>query len=86
MKDKGLGDVANSWLGSGENAGISANQVKDVIGGDKIRQAAQALGADEGSLLDGLKDLLPQMVDQSSPDGSLLDSLGGLGGIASKFL
>jgi uncharacterized protein YidB (DUF937 family) len=86
LQDKGLGNIAESWLGDGANTDISADQVRDVIGGDKIKQAAQALGADEGSLLDGLKDLLPQMIDKSSSGGSLLDSLGGLGGIAKKFL
>ena len=89
LKAKGLGSVAESWLGDGENQEISADQLKDVIGGDKISQAAAQLGTDEGSLLDGLKDALPQMVDKSSSGGSLLDSVGGLGGVANmakKFL
>lgn len=86
LNDKGLGDIANSWLGDGENADISADQVKDVIGDDKVKQAAEALGTDEGSLLNGLREVLPQMVDKSSSGGSLLDSLGGLGDIAKKFL
>lgn len=86
LKDKGLGDIADSWLGDGDNAGISADQVKDVIGGEKIQEAATQLGTDEGSLLDSLKVLIPQMVDKSSKGGSLLDSLGGLDGIAGKFL
>lgn len=89
LKEKGLGDVADSWLGDGDNAEISADQVKELIGGDKIAAAAQELGTDEGSLLDGLKDALPQMVDKSSSGGSLLDSVGGIGGLAGmakKFL
>ena len=89
MKAKGLGDVAESWLGDGENAEISADQLKDVLGGDKISAAAAELGTDEGSLLDGLKDAIPQMVDKSSSGGSLLDSVGGIGGLAGmakKFL
>lgn len=86
MKEKGLGDVAGSWLGDGENKAISADQLKDVLGSDKISAAAAQLGTDEGSLLDGLKDALPQMIDKSSSGGSLLDSVGGLGGLAKKFL
>jgi len=89
LEAKGLGDVAGSWLGDGENAEISADQLKDVLGQEKIAEAAAQLGTDEGSLLDGLKDALPQMVDKSSSGGSLLDSLGGLGGlgnIAKKIL
>ena len=89
MQAKGLGDVASSWLGDGENADISPDQLKDVLGQDKIAAAAQQLGTDEGSLLDGLKDAIPQMVDKSSSGGNLLDAVGGLGGVANmakKFL
>lgn len=89
FKDKGMGDVAESWLGDGENAPVSAEQLKEVLGGEKIAQAASQLGTDEGSLLSGLQDALPQMVDKASNGGSLLDSLGGVGGLASmakKFL
>lgn len=89
FKDKGMGDVAESWLGDGENAPVSAQQLKEVLGGEKIAQAASQLGTDEGSLLSGLQDALPQMVDKASSGGSLLDSLGGVGGLASmakKFL
>lgn len=82
FKDKGLGDVADSWLGDGENAEISPDQLKDVLGADKIAQAAAQLGTDEGSLLSGLKDALPQLIDQASSGGSLMSSLGGVAGVA----
>ena len=82
LKAKGLGDVADSWLGDGENAEISADQLKDVLGQEGIAKAAAELGTDEGRLLDGLKDAIPQMVDKSSSGGSLLDSVGGIGGLA----
>ena len=89
LQSKGLGDVAGSWLGDGENAEISADQLKDVLGQEKIAEAASQLGTDEGSLLDSLKEALPQIVDKSSSGGSLMDSIGGLGalgGIAKKIL
>lgn len=88
LKAKGLGGVADSWLGDGENEEISADQLKDVLGGEKVAEAAAKLGTDEGSLLDGLKDALPQLIDKSSSGGNLLDSvggIGGLGGIAKKL-
>jgi len=89
LKDKGMGDIADSWTGDGENAPISIDQLKDVLGAEKVSAAAAELGTDEGSLLDGLKDAIPQMVDKSSSGGSLLDKVGGLGavaGMAKKFL
>lgn len=82
LQSSGLGDVASSWLGDGENADISADQLKDVLGGDKVSAAAAELGTDEGSLLESLKDALPQIIDKSSSGGSLLDSVGGIGGLA----
>ena len=89
LKDKGMGDIADSWTGDGENSPISIDQLKDVLGAEKVSAAATELGTDEGSLLDGLKDAIPQMVDKSSSGGSLLDKVGGLGavaGMAKKFL
>ena len=89
FKDKGMGDMAESWLGDGKNAPVSVDQLKEVLGGEKIAQAASQLGTDEGSLLSGLQDALPQMVDKASSGGSLLDAVGGVGGLANmakKFL
>ncbi len=84
-----LADVAASWLGDGENASISTDQIQNLMGSDKISAAAAQLGTSEGSLLETLQEALPQLVDQSSSGGSLLDSVGGIGGLASmakKFL
>ena len=89
LQKGGLGDIAESWLGDGDNAEISGSQLESLLGSDKIQQAASQLGTDSGSLLDGLKDMIPQVVDKSSSGGNLLDSVGGIGGLASlasKFL
>ncbi len=83
LQSKGLGDIAESWLGDGANKDISADQLKDVLGAEKISAAAAELGTDEGSLLGGLQSALPQMVDKASQGGSLLGSLGGLGALGS---
>lgn len=81
LKEKGLGDIAESWLGDGENQEISAEQLKESLGAEKVAEAAAKLGTDEESLLGGLKDALPQLVDKASSGGSLLDMAGGLGGL-----
>jgi len=89
LREKGLGDVADSWLGDGENQSISADQLKETLGAEQVTQAAAELGTDENSLLGGLQAALPQLVDKASSGGSLLDSVGGLGGLsgmAKKFL
>lgn len=83
LQSGGLGDIAKSWLGDGDNASISADQIKEVVDGDKLSQLAAAAGTDEHSILSGLQEAMPQMVDKASSGGSLLDSLGGLEGVAS---
>lgn len=82
LKESGLGDIAESWLGNGENAHISRSQISDMLGADRVDQAAKQLGADQNDLLRGLQEMLPQVVDNTSKDGNLLDSVGGLGGLA----
>lgn len=78
----GLGDIVQSWLGDGDNAAISASQLEEVIDTDRLQQSASQLGTDQDSLLEMLSSAVPQMVDNGSKGGSLLDSLGGLDGVA----
>ncbi len=87
--DSGLAGLAASWIGKGKNDAISSDQLRGLLGKDKITQFASEMGVDESTAISGLKETLPNMVDQASPDGSLLDSIGGLGGLmnmASKFM
>ncbi len=82
LQSGGLGDIAKSWLGDGDNAPISADQVRNVVDGNKLSRLASVLGTDEGSVLSGLQEAMPQMVDKASSGGSLLDSIGGISGVA----
>lgn len=78
-----------SWLGDGANESISTTEIKDVIGADKIKAFATKLGIDGDEASGGLAELLPALIDKSSRGGSLLDSVGGAGGLAgmaAKFL
>jgi uncharacterized protein YidB (DUF937 family) len=84
----GLGDIAKSWLGDGANKGISPDQVADVLGSDKIAEFASKLGVSTEEAAGGLSEALPQIMDNGSRGGSLLDSIGGIEGaigLASKF-
>ena len=82
LQSGGLGDIVKSWLGDGDNAPISADQVRNVVDGNKLSKLASVLGTDEGSVLSGLQEAMPQMVDKASSGGSLLDSIGGISGVA----
>jgi uncharacterized protein YidB (DUF937 family) len=79
MQGGDLASMASSWLGSGSNESIGVDQLRSLFGNEKISQFASQLGTDEGSALSGLSAALPKMLDQGSPDGSMLDSFGGIG-------
>ena len=82
MQGGDLAEIVQSWLGDGENAAINTSQLSDVIDTDRLQKTATQLGTDQGSLLETLASVIPQMVDNGSKGGSLLDSLGGLDGVA----
>ncbi len=84
----GMSSMVSSWLGDGDNDSMSADQVTNMLGESNISEFASKIGVDPSTALNGLKDTIPDIVDQSSSGGSLLDSFGGLGGvlnIAKKF-
>lgn len=89
MSEGNLGSIVNSWLGDGANTAISAQSIIDLLGEGKLTDFASKLGTDTGSAAEGLSNVLPEMMDKASSGGSLLDSVGGLGGLmgaAKSFL
>ena len=80
MQSGGMADMAKSWLGDGDNEPMEDDHVVNMFGADKIRDFASQLGLSESEAIGGLRDAMPQMVDKASSGGSILDSIGGIGG------
>lgn len=86
------GDLASktkSWLGDGANEPVSASQLEQVVGTDKVAAFARSLGIDQAQASDKLAKILPELIDKSSQGGELLGKIGGKSGLAalaSKFL
>ena len=78
----GMGDVVSSWVGTGQNLPVSGDQLGSVLGGDTVANLAGQLGMNHGDLLGQLSQLLPQVVDQLTPNGQLPQAGGGLGDLA----
>ena len=79
----GLGDVAGSWISTGQNLPISPNQVQDVLGSDLLGQLAGQLGMNPQDASAQLSQWLPEVVDKLTPGGKLppAEDLGGFGDI-----
>src|SRR6516164_3067997 len=67
----GFGDVANSWVGSGQNQPISPKQLSPALGSDIIKTLAQRSGLSEEELTKQLSQVLPGIVDKLTPAGRL---------------
>ena len=87
FKAGGLGHVADSWVGTGQNLPISAEQLQCVLGSEQVQQMASKVGISPDMLSGQLAKLLPQAVDKVTPDGNIPDQgvlqqkLGGLLGM-----
>lgn len=86
-----LGALLGSWLGDGGNQPISPEAVQNLFGEGSLSRFASQLGVSPEQAAGGLSDVLPQLVDQASSGGSLLDEFtggaaGSLLGAAKSFL
>lgn len=93
LASSGLGDQVASWIGTGENQGISGAQLGQALQqggvGDLVEQAAQKMGLDASQVHEQLAQVLPHVVDHLTPDGQVpaddgdgmdLSALAGLAG------
>jgi uncharacterized protein YidB (DUF937 family) len=69
FQQAGLGNVAQSWIGKGENLPISGDQLQQILGSGQIGQIAQQLGLSNDQASGQLADLLPGLIDKLTPHG-----------------
>src|SRR4051812_16048959 len=46
FSEAGLGNVFSSWVGTGQNQPITAEQIQQVLGSDQVKALAAKLGID----------------------------------------
>ncbi len=72
--DKGLGEIVSSWISTGRNLPISADQLKTGLGADVIGRLASSAGVSAEAATSKLTELLPTLVDKLTPDGNVPES------------
>jgi len=71
FQQAGLGEQAASWVSRGDNLPVSVEQLMQVFGAGDMQQMASSAGLDEQQFGSRLSELLPQAIDQMTPDGEL---------------
>jgi uncharacterized protein YidB (DUF937 family) len=69
--DKGLGGLAASWVGTGQNLPITADQIQHVLGSEQVKQLAAKAGISPETASATLSQLLPSLVDKLTPNGQV---------------
>ncbi|MBY6186157.1 hypothetical protein KUV89_05930 [Marinobacter hydrocarbonoclasticus] len=81
LSSAGLMNLAESWLGDGDNAPLTAPQLSRALGQDKLTSFATQLGLEQSDAEAGLVQAIPAIIDKASSDGQLLELSGGAEGI-----
>ena len=71
FQQNGFGEIINSWIGTGQNRPISANQLRQALGQETVTDLSQQTATPHDDLLSQLAKLLPRVIDRLTPNGQL---------------
>lgn len=85
LKNAGLGEQVQSWMGNGENLPVSAEQLQNILGPSGfLSNIASKANVSEAEAAGGLIDLLPALINKLTPNGQI--DAGDIGGILGSLL
>jgi uncharacterized protein YidB (DUF937 family) len=71
FQKNGLGEIAKSWVSSGNNLPVNGDQLLQVFGEQKLTTVAEKSGLTLQALLPILATALPILIDKLTPDGEV---------------
>ncbi|HMF39735.1 MAG TPA: YidB family protein [Polyangia bacterium] len=89
LRKGGLSGAVASWIGTGANQPVTGEQVHAALPPEVVNQMAGKLGIEPMQVSHGLAQVLPGLVDNLSPSGSLPQGSalhGALGGLLGTIL
>jgi len=73
FRDAGMGSQADSWVSSGPNQDISAEQVEQAFGSEALNDIASKLGVSQGDAGSAISQIMPELVNQLTPRGQVTE-------------
>ena len=71
LQQQGKGAKGQSWVSTGPNEPADAADVREAMDEGELSRIAQELGVSEDEAADAVAQVLPDVVDQATPDGEL---------------
>lgn len=74
FRQGGLSQQADSWVGTGQNMNISAEQLQQIFGSSAISDLASQLGMSEQQAGSEMAQLLPEVINRLTPEGQVTEN------------
>jgi uncharacterized protein YidB (DUF937 family) len=71
FQQAGLGEVVDSWINTGPNKTVAPGKIAEALGPEVIDTLSQRTGLPRDQVVAILSQVLPQAVDQLTPEGRL---------------
>lgn len=71
FQDGGYKKQVESWISTGQNEALSAIEVGQALGMEKVKRIADAAGVDVSKARELLAEYLPIAIDKATPEGKL---------------
>ena len=69
LEQQGLGSTVKSWVGTGPNQPISADQLHQALGSGAVKDLAAKFGLNPQDFAQKMAQVLPQVIDKLTPNG-----------------
>ena len=69
LEQQGLGPAVKSWVGTGPNQPVSADQLHTALGSGTVQELAAKFGMNPQDFAQKLSRVLPQVIDKLTPGG-----------------
>ena len=73
FKSKGYSQQAASWVSTGENEELQPQAVHELMGTEELSRMSQQLGVSQEEVSSSMAQILPEMVNQLTPQGGVPD-------------
>ena len=71
VQDRGYSRQANSWVSTGDNQHLEPQAMDEIVGTEEISRLSQQLGVPQEEVKQGFAEILPEMVNQLTPEGQV---------------
>jgi uncharacterized protein YidB (DUF937 family) len=78
LKESGLADQAASWVSTGANLPVNADQITSALGSGQIAEMAAKFGINPADLSAKIAEHLPTVIDKMTPNGAVESDSGNL--------